>query len=162
MDKTLYYMQKAIEQAEIAAAEKEVPVGAVIVRNDEIVATGRNRREQGKNALLHAETDAIYNACQKLGGWRLWNCEIYVTLEPCPMCAGAIINSRIKRVVFGASDSKAGSFGSVVDFNNLPYNHKPEIVSGVLKDECSSLLSDFFARLREERAKNKNIDNIKK
>ena len=162
MDKTLYYMQKAIEQAEIAAAENEVPVGAVIVRNDEIVATGRNRREQGKNALLHAETDAIYNACQKLGGWRLWNCEIYVTLEPCPMCAGAIINSRIKRVVFGASDSKAGSFGSVVDFNNLPYNHKPEIVSGVLKDECSSLLSDFFARLREERAKNKNIDNIKK
>jgi tRNA(adenine34) deaminase len=162
MDKTLYYMQKAIEQAEIAAAENEVPVGAVIVRNDEIVATGRNRREQGKNALLHAETDAIYNACQKLGGWRLWNCEIYVTLEPCPMCAGAIINSRIKRVVFGASDSKAGSFGSVVDFNNLPYNHKPEIVSGVLKDECSSLLSDFFARLREERAKNKNIDNINK
>ena len=162
MDKTLYYMQKAIEQAEIAAAENEVPVGAVIVRNDEIVATGRNRREQSKNALLHAETDAIYNACQKLGGWRLWNCEIYVTLEPCPMCAGAIINSRIKRVVFGASDSKAGSFGSVVDFNNLPYNHKPEIISGVLKDECSSLLSDFFARLREERAKNKNIDNINK
>ena len=84
MDKILYYMQKAIEQAEIAAAENEVPVGAVIVRNDEIVATGRNRREQSKNALLHAETDAIYNACQKLGGWRLWNCEIYVTLEPCP------------------------------------------------------------------------------
>ena len=83
MDKTLYYMQQAIEQAEIAAAENEVPVGAVIVRNNEIVATGRNRREQGKNALLHAETDAIYNACQKLGGWRLWNCEIYVTLEPC-------------------------------------------------------------------------------
>lgn len=95
MDKTLYYMQKAIEQAEIAAAENEVPVGAVIVRNDEIVATGRNRREQGKNALLHAETDAIYKACKKLGGWRLWNCEIYVTLEPCPMCAGAIINAHI-------------------------------------------------------------------
>ena len=106
MDKTLYYMQKAIEQAEIAAAENEVPVGAVIVRNDEIVATGRNRREQGKNALLHAETDAIYNACQKLGGWRLWNCEIYVTLEPCPMCAGAIINAHIPKVYFGAYDLK--------------------------------------------------------
>ena len=95
-------MQKAIEQAEIAAAENEVPVGAVIVRNDEIVATGRNRREQSKNALLHAETDAIYNACQKLGGWRLWNCEIYVTLEACPMCAGAIINAHIPKVYFGA------------------------------------------------------------
>lgn len=106
MDKTLYYMQKAIEQAEIAAAENEVPVGAVIVRNDEIVATGRNRREQGKNALLHAETDAIYNACQRLGGWRLWNCEIYVTLEPCPMCAGAIINAHIPKVYFGAYDLK--------------------------------------------------------
>ena len=142
-------MKKAIELAKISGDEGEVPVGAVVTKNGEIVATGRNRREIG-------------NACKALGGWRLWQCELYVTLEPCPMCAGAIINSRIKRVVFGASDSKAGSFGSVVDFNNLPYNHKPEIVSGVLKDECSSLLSDFFARLREERAKNKNIDNIKK
>ena len=146
----------------ISGDEGEVPVGAVVTKSGEIVATGRNRREIGKNALYHAELEAIDNACKALGGWRLWQCELYVTLEPCPMCAGAIINSRIKRVVFGASDSKAGSFGSVVDFNNLPYNHKPEIVSGVLKDECSSLLSDFFARLREERTKNKNIDNINK
>ena len=146
-------MKKAIELAKISGDEGEVPVGAVVTKNGEIVATGRNRREIGKNALYHAELEAIDNACKALGGWRLWQC---------PMCAGAIINSRIKRVVFGASDSKAGSFGSVVDFNNLPYNHKPEIVSGVLKDECSSLLSDFFARLREERAKNKNIDNINK
>ena len=142
-------MKKAIELAKISGDEGEVPVGAVVTKNGEIVATGRNRREIGKNALYHAELEAIDNACKALGGWRLWQCELYVTLEPCPMCAGAIINSRIKR-------------GSVVDFNNLPYNHKPEIVSGVLKDECSSLLSDFFARLREERAKNKNIDNINK
>lgn len=155
-------MKKAIELAKISGDDGEVPVGAVVTKNGEIVATGRNRREIGKNALYHAELEAIDSACKALGGWRLWQCELYVTLEPCPMCAGAIINSRIKRVVFGASDSKAGSFGSVVDFNNLPYNHKPEIVSGVLKDECSSLLSDFFARLREERAKNKNIDNINK
>ena len=117
MDKILYYMQKAIEQAEIAAAENEVPVGAVIVRNDEIVATGRNRREQGKNALLHAETDAIYNACQKLGGWRLWNCEIYVTLEPCPMCAGAIINAHIPKVYFGAYDLKNGACGTITNLS---------------------------------------------
>ena len=158
MDKTLYYMQKAIEQAEIAAAENEVPVGAVIVRNDEIVATGRNRREQSKNALLHAETDAIYNACQKLGGWRLWNCEIYVTLEPCPMCTGAIINSRIKRVVFGAFDKKAGSCASVVNLFELPYNHKPELISGVMENECAELLSRFFKELRERKSKKKPFD----
>ena len=158
MDKTLYYMQKAIEQAEIAAAENEVPVGAVIVRNDEIVATGRNRREQGKNALLHAETDAIYNACQRLGGWRLWNCEIYVTLEPCPMCTGAIINSRIKRVVFGAFDKKAGSCASVVNLFELPYNHKPELISGVMENECAELLSRFFKELRERKSKKKPFD----
>ena len=156
-------MREALALAQAAADDGEVPVGCVVAMPDgRIVGRGRNRREKGRSALAHAELEAIGEACRTLGGWRLWQCELYVTLEPCPMCAGAIINSRIKRVVFGASDSKAGSFGSVVDFNNLPYNHKPEIVSGVLKDECSSLLSDFFARLREERAKNKNIDNINK
>ena len=129
-------MQKALELAKISAAEGEVPVGAIIVRGDEIVGTGRNRREYGKNALYHAEIEAIDNACKTLGGWRLWECDMYVTLEPCPMCAGAIINSRIKTVYYGASDLKAGSFGSVVDFNSLPYNHKPEIVSGVMQDEA--------------------------
>lgn len=151
-------MKEAIALAKISGEEGEVPVGAVVTKDGEIIAAGRNRREFGKNALYHAEIEAINNACKKLGGWRLWQCELYVTLEPCPMCAGAIINSRIKRVVFGASDSKAGSFGSVVDFNTLPYNHKPEIISGVLEDECSALLSDFFSKLREKRTKNKNID----
>ena len=108
------FMLKAIELAKISALEGEVPVGAVVVKGDEIVGCGRNRREYGKNALYHAELEAIDNACKKLGGWRLWQCDLYVTLEPCPMCAGAIINARIKKVVFGAYDKKAGSFGSVV------------------------------------------------
>ena len=148
-------MQKALELAKISAAEGEVPVGAIIVKGDEIVGTGRNRREYGKNALYHAEIEAIDNACKALGGWRLWECDMYVTLEPCPTCAGAIINSRIKTVYYGASDLKAGSFGSVVDFNSLPYNHKPEIVSGVMQDEARKMLSDFFKALREKKKSDK-------
>lgn len=141
-------MKRAIALAQISAAEGEVPVGAVVVKDNVIVGEGRNRRELGKNALYHAETEAIDNACKALGGWRLWQCEMYVTLEPCPMCAGAIINSRIKKVTFGAYDKKAGSFGSVVNFNDLPYNHKPEIEGGVDEAECAVLLTDFFKRLR--------------
>ena len=151
----IQFMQKALELAKISAAEGEVPVGAIIVKGDEIVGTGRNRREYGKNALYHAEIEAIDNACKTLGGWRLWECDMYVTLEPCPMCAGAIINSRIKTVYYGASDLKAGSFGSVVDFNSLPYNHKPEIVSGVMQDEARKMLSDFFKGLREKKQSDK-------
>lgn len=151
----IQFMQKALELAKISAAEGEVPVGAIIVKGDEIVGTGRNRREYGKNALYHAEIEAIDNACKTLGGWRLWECDMYVTLEPCPMCAGAIINSRIKTVYYGASDLKAGSFGSVVDFNSLPYNHKPEIVSGVMQDEARKMLSDFFKALREKKKSDK-------
>lgn len=151
----IQFMQKALELAKISAAEGEVPVGAIIVKGDEIVGTGRNRREYGKNALYHAEIEAIDNACKALDGWRLWECDMYVTLEPCPMCAGAIINSRIKTVYYGASDLKAGSFGSVVDFNSLPYNHKPEIVSGVMQDEARKMLSDFFKGLREKKKSDK-------
>lgn len=143
------FMKRAVELAQISAAEGEVPVGAVIVKDNIIVGEGRNRRELGKNALYHAETEAINNACKALGGWRLWQCEMYVTLEPCPMCAGAIINSRIKKVTFGAYDKKAGSFGSVVNFNDLPYNHKPEIIGGVCETECAALLTDFFRNLRK-------------
>ena len=139
----------AIEQAKLSADELEVPVGAVIVRNGEVVSVGRNRRENGKNALAHAEIEAIDLACKKLGGWRLWECEMYVTLEPCPMCTGAIINSRIRRLVFGASDYKAGSCGSVVNLFDLPYNHKPEVLSGFMQEECSAILTDFFANLRK-------------
>ncbi len=145
------FMKEAIELAKISADELEVPVGAVVVLNGEIVGRGRNRREKEKNALCNAEIEAINDACKRLGGWRLWQCEMYVTLEPCPMCAGAVINSRIKKVTFGAYDRKAGSFGSVVDFNSLPYNHKPEIVGGVDEEECSSLLTDFFKNLRKSK-----------
>lgn len=143
-------MDQAIELAKEAAKEGEVPVGAVVVIDGRIVGRGRNRREAGKNALAHAEIEAINEACKTLGGWRLWQCDMYVTLEPCPMCTGAIINSRIKRLVYGASDSKAGSCGSVVNLFSLPYNHKPEVVSGLKQEECAALLSDFFKRLRKK------------
>ena len=144
-------MCSAIELAKRSADEGEVPVGAVIVRNGKIVATGRNRRENDKNATVHAELQAIDRACSVLGGWRLWECELYVTMEPCPMCAGAIINSRIKRVVFGAYDQKAGSCGSVINLFDLPYNHKPELVGGFMRDECSAVLTGFFKDLREKK-----------
>lgn len=145
------FMKKALELAKQSAEQGEVPVGAVVVKNNEIVGTGQNRREYGKNALYHAEIEAINNACKKLGGWRLWQCYLYVTLEPCPMCAGAIINSRIKNVYFGAYDEKAGSFGSIVNFNNIPYNHKPNIYAGIMEEECAALLKDFFKNLRNKK-----------
>lgn len=149
------FMKEALRLAKLSFDEGEVPVGAVVVKDGVVVGRGRNRRENGKNALFHAEISAIDEACRNLGGWRLWQCEMYVTLEPCPMCAGAIINSRIKKVTFGAYDKKAGSFGSVVDFNDLPYNHKPQIEGGIDEKECSELLSLFFEQLREKR-KNKS------
>ena len=145
------FMIRALELAKESALEGEVPVGAVIVKDGKIIAQGRNRREKGKNALYHAEIEAIDNACKALGGWRLRQCDLYVTLEPCPMCSGAIINSRIKRVFYGASDRKAGSFGSVIDFNQLPFNHKPEIHSSVMEEECSALLTEFFKNLRKNK-----------
>lgn len=147
-------MREALRLAHEAAAEGEVPVGAVVVRGDEIIATGRNRREQDKNALRHAEIEAIDGACRALGGWRLWECELYVTLEPCPMCTGAIINSRIARVFFGAYDAKAGSCGSIVNLFELPYNHKPELIGGLLEPECASVLTEFFQALRQKRKSN--------
>ena len=145
------YMELALLQAKKAYDIGEVPIGAVVVRDGIVVGEGFNRRETGKNALYHAEIEAIDSACKKLGGWRLWQCELYVTLEPCPMCAGAIINSRLRRVVYGCSDSKAGSVGSVTNLFLLPYNHRPDVTSGVLADRCSALLSQFFKELRERK-----------
>ena len=150
-EKAISFMKSAIEQARMAAEIGEVPVGAVVVCDGEIISAEFNTRETGKNALHHAEIKAIDSACKALGGWRLHKCDIYVTLEPCPMCAGAIVNARIKRVVFGAFDKKAGAFGSVINMNDFPLNHKPEIHSGVCIDECSQLLSDFFADLRRNK-----------
>ena len=142
------FMEEALTLAREAAAEGEVPVGCVIVRGDEIVGRGRNRREQGKNALSHAELEAIDQACRNLGGWRLWECTLYVTLEPCPMCAGAIINARIPRVVYGARDAKAGSCGSVCNLFDMAYNHHPQVEVGLMEDECAGLLKEFFRNLR--------------
>ena len=144
------FMEEALKLAKEAAAEGEVPVGCVIVRGEEIVGRGRNRREKGKSALAHAELEAIGEACAKLGGWRLWECTLYVTLEPCPMCAGAIINARIPRVVYGASDSKCGACGGVCDLFSQPFNHQPVVEKGILEEECGSLLKEFFANLRLE------------
>lgn len=145
------YMKIALGLAMEAYSIDEVPVGAIVVKKStgEIVGRGYNRRETDKDPLAHAEIAAIKEASENLGGWRLIDCEMYVTLEPCPMCCGAIINSRIERVVFGACDKKSGSAESVVKMFELPFNHKPEVVSGVLQKECSEILSDFFKELRK-------------
>ena len=142
------YMKIALGEAGQAAALDEVPVGCVVVRRGEIIATAHNTRETGKCALDHAEITAIRDACRKAGGWRLNDTTLYVTLEPCPMCAGAILNARIDRVVIGARDPRAGAFGSLFDLNALPLNHKTEITDGVLADESSTLLSSIFKRKR--------------
>ncbi len=141
-------MREALTLAKEAAAEGEIPVGCVIVRGDQIVGRGRNRRETKKTALGHAEIEAIEDACANLGGWRLWDCTLYVTLEPCPMCAGAIINARIPLVVYGASDSKCGACGSVCNLFEMEFNHHPQAVKGVLEEESTVLLQQFFADLR--------------
>ena len=153
MENNLEYMKRALELAETAYELGEVPVGAVIVRNStgEIVGEGYNLRESGKNALAHAEIMAINVACTHLGGWRLPDCSLYVTLEPCPMCCGAIINARIDRVFFGAADPKSGSAVSVQRMFELPYNYRPELTGGVMEEECSMLLTKFFKALRERK-----------
>ena len=148
-EQDIFYMGEALAEARIAALRDEVPVGAVMVRDGEIIARASNTREVDKNPLSHAEIKIINDTCRALGGWRLTRCTIYVTLEPCPMCAGAIINSRIERVVFGAYDNKAGAFGTMINLTDYPL-FKPEIEGGVLKDECASLLSDFFKKKRNK------------
>ena len=144
------YMREALALAKEAALEGEVPVGCVIVCRGQIVGRGRNRRETAKTALGHAEIEAIADACKTLGGWRLWECTLYVTLEPCPMCAGAIINARIPRVVFGAKDAKCGACGSVCDLFSMNFNHHPTVEAGVEEEACAALLEEFFRKLREE------------
>lgn len=144
-------MNEALFLAKESFKEGEVPVGAVVVKDGEIVGKGRNRREKGKNALYHAELEAIDEACKALGGWRLFQCELFVTLEPCPMCAGAIINSRLKKVTFGAYDGKNGACGSVTNLLTMDFNHKPEFSGGFCENECRQLLTDFFTELRKSK-----------
>ena len=144
------FMCEALVLAKQAAQEGEVPVGAVVVKDGNVIATGRNRREGAHNALAHAEMEALNGACAALGGWRLSGCTLYVTLEPCPMCAGAIINARVDRVVYGADDPKAGSCGSMTNLFALPYNHSPQLERGVLEEECAAVLKEFFKDLRKK------------
>lgn len=145
-----YFMRQALELAQEAAAAGEVPVGCVIVRNGEIVGRGRNRREEKQATASHAEMEAIAEANETLGSWRLDDCELYVTLEPCPMCAGAIINARVRRVFYGARDSAMGACGGVLNLFMEDFPHHPQLVGGILGEECSAVLSEFFRRLREE------------
>jgi len=144
-------MREALALAREAAEDGEVPIGCVIVKDGEIIGRGRNTREKGKNALHHAEILAIDDACKTLGGWRIPNSTLYVTLEPCPMCAGAIINARIDRVVYGTADPKAGSCGSLVDLFAVPYNHHPVCEHGVCAEDCAEELRTFFRALREKK-----------
>lgn len=144
-----YYMNLALEEARRAYHKKEVPIGAIIVRDNEVIAAAHNLRESEKNAISHAEVIAIDEACRRLRGWRLTRSTLYVTIEPCPMCAGAILQSRIDRVVIGAMDPKAGACGSIVNLLAMKeFNHQPEVVTGVLEDECSNIMKDFFKDLR--------------
>lgn len=144
------YMKEAIKQAKKAESIDEVPIGAVIVHNDKIIARAHNLRESKQNSIAHAEVIAIQKACKKLGSWRLENCTLYVTLEPCPMCSGAILQSRIKRVVYGAADPKGGCIESCMKMYEMNgFNHYPDVTSGILKDECSELLKNFFKKKRE-------------
>ncbi len=143
------YMLMAIELAKAAADRGEIPVGAVIELNGEIIGTGYNSRESEKNPMGHGEINAIKEACKAVGDWRLTGANLYVTLEPCPMCAGAIINSRINRVIFGADDSRAGSCGSLVNLFSLPYTHRPKIFPNYMDEECRLLLKEFFGKMRQ-------------
>lgn len=161
------FMNEALRLAELAFLEGEVPVGAVVTIGNKIIGTGRNHREKGKNALHHAEIEAINEACKRLGGWRLWECELYVTLEPCPMCAGAIINARIKNVVFGAYDKKNGACGSVTNLFESGFSYSPSYEGGFMEDECADVLSRFFKELRKKseekkqpKRENNNMEKI--
>ena len=150
-EEDIRYMERALELAREAAEADEVPVGALIVRHGEIIAEARNDREASRCATHHAELMAIEAACHKLGGWRLPDCTLYVTLEPCPMCAGAIVNSRIDRVVYGAPDARAGACGSVVNLNDLPLNHKMNITGGVCCETCREVLGAYFRNKRKKK-----------
>lgn len=145
-----HWMHQALLEAKKAAALGEIPVGAVIVRDEQVIARAHNRRELDQDAMAHAEVLCIQQACRVLNSWRLSGCTLYVTLEPCPMCSGAIINSRLDRVVYGAKDNKAGCAGSVADLFVMPFNHTPVIRSGILEEECAAVLSEFFETLRKK------------
>ena len=145
-----FFMKQAISLAEKAAENDEVPVGAIVVKDGEIIASAFNFRENGNDATAHAEILAIQKACNEVGSWRLSGCDLYVTLEPCPMCAGAIVNSRIDRVFYGAKDARGGALGSVMNLCSYPLFSKPKVIGGVCESECTKMLQIFFERKRRE------------
>jgi tRNA(adenine34) deaminase len=151
MDEHLLFLEEAIKEAELAAAIGEVPIGAVVVCNGEIVGRGHNLRERDNDPTAHAEICALRDAGKNLGTWRLENCTLYVTMEPCPMCCGALVNSRIERAVIAAHDAKTGALGSVLNFNSYPLNHKIKAEYGLFRKEAESLMSEFFAKIRAKR-----------
>ena len=144
------YMKEALAEARLALKTGDVPVGAVVVKDGAIIARAHNRREADRVATAHAELLAIEEACRVVGSWRLSDCTLYVTLEPCPMCAGTVVNARIPHVVYGAKDAKAGAMGSVLSLSAYPLNHSPKITSGVLEEECRALLREFFEGKRKK------------
>ncbi|MBR2490533.1 MAG: nucleoside deaminase [Ruminiclostridium sp.] len=150
------YMREALALAREAYEAGEVPVGCVIVKNDRIIGRGRNRREEKQSALSHAELEAIEDACRTTGGWRLQGCQLYVTLEPCPMCAGGIISARIPEVYYGAKDEGFGAVGSILNLFEENFRHHPKVIGHILEEDCKAILQDFFAKVRE-----KNPDNLK-
>jgi len=147
-EKDLFFMQEALSLAKEAAELDEVPIGAILVQGGEIIARAKNERESARMATRHAEISVIEEACRRLGGWRLPDSTLYVTLEPCTMCAGAIANARVERVVFGAFDAKAGAYGSIFDLRAFPLNHRPEVTGGVLAEESRQILSEYFKKKR--------------
>ena len=151
MEKDIEYMKEALKEAELAKLEDEVPIGCVIVKDDQIIASSHNQRDKSHNPLGHAETLAIQKASEVVGDWQLVDCTLYVTIEPCIMCAGAIIQSRIKKVVYGAPEYKGGAFGSSIDILNAEnINHRPEVIKGVLEEECSAIIKEYFKSKRNK------------
>ncbi|MFD2923918.1 tRNA adenosine(34) deaminase TadA [Halobacillus naozhouensis] len=160
MVKDEHYMQLAIEQAKRARALGEVPIGAVIVYQEEVIASGYNQRETSQLASSHAEIISIEKANEIIGSWRLEKCTLYVTLEPCPMCAGAIVQSRVPRVVYGAPDPKAGCAGTLMNLlQEDRFNHQSDVIGGIMEEECGKLLKDFFRELREKKKRSKSGEN---
>ncbi len=160
MNQDEIYMNEALALAEMARDDDEVPVGAIIVRDGEIIARAYNRRQTDKCATAHAEILAIEQACRTLGGWRLPRAVMYVTLEPCPMCAGALINARVDKVVYGASDIRFGALGSLFNLSQMPLNHKLSVEGGVLGEECRNILSDYFRRKRKKKSDIESSDML--
>ena len=160
-NKDVYFMQEALKEAVKARKKGEIPVGAIIVKDNNIIARGHNLKETKNSALQHAEIITINKANEKLKSWRLLDCTMYVTLEPCCMCAGALVNSRINRLVIATEDDKTGAFGSKIDINNIGLNHKIEVTKGICKVESSNLIKEFFKGLRDEKKKQKQCDKGK-